>query len=133
MGVATDQITTLHDQQATRKAIIDSFNAIKSNTLINKGDPILIYFAGHGASTRSPPGWDSISSEVQFVVPFDYGLTIDGVTVSPLPDRTIGVLLDRIAEEKGDNIVSYQQSLRYLLTQLQDRNIRLLSLGFRLP
>lgn len=108
LGVLKSQITTLHEQQATREAIRSSIIAIESDNRIKNDDPILIFFAGHGATAAAPEGWDSAGSEIQLILPYDYELPAgDGTMVSGIPDRSIAVLLDRIANKKGDNIVCH--------------------------
>lgn len=108
MGVLSSHILTLRDQEATREAIITVLRNIGDHPNIGRGDPILIYFAGHGTTVAVPPGWESANSKVPVLVPYDYGSGVEGATVSGIPDRTIAILLDEIAETKGNNIVSLQ-------------------------
>lgn len=103
MGVLQNQIRVLHDHEATREAILDALKAITTNPQIGKDDRILIYYAGHGATAACPPRWNSTGSEIQLILPYDCDLK----TVSGIPDRTIAVLLNKIAKAKGDNIVSH--------------------------
>ena len=97
LNVPSDRICNLRDQQATRKGIIEALRDIAKNDLIQRGDPILIYYAGHGTSTRS--------GGMQMLVPQDYSKIIEGEKVHGIPDLTIRELVDDIAEEKGDSIV----------------------------
>jgi hypothetical protein len=116
LGVPTDQIACLHNSQATRTAIIQKLIKLQKDPRIQRDDPILIFFAGHGAETEAPSGWETDGSMVQMIIPYDFNAESDlidtkandeGNIVYAIPDRTVGVLLERIALEKGDNIVRY--------------------------
>lgn len=100
LNVPDNQITVLLDQAASRKAIINAFKVLKDNREIQPGDPILIFYAGHGAEI--PDGDADETRKIQSIVPYDY----DGTTIDPIPDKTIGSLLAQLHEAKGDNIVS---------------------------
>lgn len=106
LGVSQSQIMALHDEKATRKGILDALQEIETNPSIDKDDPILIYFAGHGVTAEAPPGWNSTGSKVQLIVPQD---SVEvGSDIEPLiPDRTIAALLNKISKTKGNNIVSH--------------------------
>ncbi|KAF8725308.1 Caspase domain, partial [Rhizoctonia solani] len=100
------QITTLFDEQATRAEIIRAFQNLATDAQINYNDPIVIYYAGHGAEIQPPPSrYDAHGPYVQSLVPQDAG-TKDPSTpgVPPIPDFTINSLLNKIAKSKGDNI-----------------------------
>ncbi|KAG8820400.1 hypothetical protein FRC17_010165, partial [Serendipita sp. 399] len=109
LGVPPANITTLLDEQATRSNIIKGFNKLAANPAINSGDLILIYFAGHGTEGPAPPGWNASRSKIQLIVPYDYHAKTlkhrQPAKVHGIPDRSIGVLLERIAKAKGNNIV----------------------------
>lgn len=107
IGVSKSQIVVLHDHNATRTAILNALEAIEINPLIREDDPILIYFAGHGDTAASPPGWNSTGSKIQLILPYDCDLKVGSDIVSGIPDRTIAALLNKIAKAKGDNIVSH--------------------------
>ena len=96
LNVPSHQICNLRDLQATRKGIIEALEGIAKSGNIQRGDPILIYYAGHGTSTEN--------KEIQMLVPQDY-CTIKGQEVPGIQDHEIGELVNDIAEEKGDNIV----------------------------
>jgi Caspase domain len=100
LTVPSSQITTRFDHQATRAAILQAFRGLADDDRINNGDPILIYYAGHGATEPTPDGWHAESSVIQMIIPQNYGKGVYGIR-----DRTIARLIDRIAEKKGDNIV----------------------------
>jgi hypothetical protein len=103
LKVEKSRITNLRDAQATRDQIISELKALTTNPYIRTGDPILIYYAGHGGETTPPAGWEAggADSKTQMLIPQNY----DGQTVQGIPDRTMSVLLERLAREKGDNIV----------------------------
>jgi hypothetical protein len=109
LRVPKDQITTLFDEQATRFAIIRAFQRLSEDPRINKGDPIFIFYAGHGSQQRTPREWNVPNEKIEVIIPYD--CTSDetpalGYVVPPIPDRTIGALIDEISRKKGDNIVS---------------------------
>ncbi|KAH9914990.1 uncharacterized protein B0H18DRAFT_1043597 [Fomitopsis serialis] len=77
LQVPTDHIRCLLDHSATRTAIIDQLLQMRDDPRIEPGDPILVYYAGHGGEAEPP-------STCQ--------------TVHSIPDRTLGALLARLAE-----------------------------------
>ena len=97
LKVPQDQIQMLLDESASRRAIIDAFEQLQNDERIKEGDPIFIYFAGHGSE---------ISPGMQAIVPQDY-CESPGKKVPAIPDRTIGALIAKIADNKGDNIVRF--------------------------
>lgn len=76
---------------------------MRLDSRIGSGDPILIYYAGHGGEAKPPSKW--AKSTIQTIIPHDFGTTVDGRTVPSIPDRTVGMLLGLLAETKGHNIV----------------------------
>ena len=110
LGVPSSHIRNLRDSEAKRAAIIDEIKAFSFNGDINIGDPILIYYAGHGGSANTPkgwPGWEVGSDrKIELLIPYDHSSPLkDGNHKHGIPDRTLGALLSHIASEKGDNIV----------------------------
>ncbi|KAG8740683.1 hypothetical protein FRC10_004061 [Ceratobasidium sp. 414] len=54
---------------------------------------------------EAPAGWITDNQKIQGLVPYDVKtLDVNGRLVEILPDRTIGSLLEDLAEQKGDNI-----------------------------
>lgn len=108
LRVPKDQISTLFDEKATRSAIIQAFRDLSEDGRINTGDPIFIFYAGHGSQKRPPRDWNEPNAKIEVIIPYD--CTSDKTPapgyVPPIPDRTIGALIDEIAKKKGDNIVS---------------------------
>ena len=107
LGVPSSQIRNLRNSEATRAAIIDGIEAFSLNDEIKMGDPILIYYAGHGGSADTPKGWEVGSTgKIELLIPCDqFSPLEDGNPKHGIPDRTLGILLSQLAIEKGDNIV----------------------------
>jgi len=105
MGVREDRIRRLHNHAATRDAILKAFKQLSVEETIRVGDPILIYYAGHGGQLPPPENWEVgvPGRKIQAICPYNYGE--EGIHV--IPDRTIGLLLDLICEQKGNNIVRF--------------------------
>ncbi|KIM41910.1 hypothetical protein M413DRAFT_410348 [Hebeloma cylindrosporum] len=100
LKVPQDQIQTLLNRAASRDAIIEGFKQLESGERIKEGDPIFIYFAGHGSEIPDPEGGPA---KMQAIVPQNY-CERPGDEVPAILDRTIGALLAKIADKKGDNI-----------------------------
>ncbi|KIJ46645.1 hypothetical protein M422DRAFT_164927, partial [Sphaerobolus stellatus SS14] len=115
-------LTLLLNEKATKANIINNLRALQINSQINCGDPILIFFAGHGAEANPPHEWES-KDKVQLILPYDYALeplqfkggqqrnkdltsiTRPGrVLRNVIADRVFGALLNDICRAKGDNI-----------------------------
>jgi hypothetical protein len=99
LGIPSSQISNLRDSEATRTAIINEIRAFSTNSYIKKGDPILIYHAGHGAGS---------TGKIELLVPYDYSRLEDDRDSDHhkdgIPDRTLGTLLEHLARKKGGNI-----------------------------
>lgn len=104
LSVPDSQITSLRNDHATRSAIIQAFRGLKDDARIENGNPILIYFAGHGGQATAPEGWPC-SGQVQMIIPYDCGCQFGGEIVHGIPDLTIAWHLKRLADQKGNNIV----------------------------
>ncbi|KAJ2919024.1 hypothetical protein MD484_g1468, partial [Candolleomyces efflorescens] len=96
LKVPKDRIVHLRDREATRCRIISAFEGLRDNDSIRKGDPILIYYAGHGGKALRPGDDDPAET----LIPVDY---VAG-EVAPIPDRTIAKLINGISNKRGDNI-----------------------------
>ncbi|KZV62932.1 hypothetical protein PENSPDRAFT_641580 [Peniophora sp. CONT] len=112
LHVPVNQIVNLRNTQATRSAILRELRALRTRASIRPDDPILIFYAGHGATAPAPPGWATGSQKISLLVPHDCLVDDEnGVHIQPIPDRTLGALLHELAEKtdgtgtaKGDNI-----------------------------
>ena len=92
----------LLNQSASRSSILSAFVRLRDDPGIKKGDPILIYYAGHGSEVI----FESEKGYTKALVPQDY--SDDPVhKIYPIPYSTIEALLTQISYEKGNNIVSY--------------------------
>jgi hypothetical protein len=107
LNIPKSRIRNLRDSKATRAGIISELTALETNPSIKSGDPILIYFAGHGGEAIVPVSWGAggADSMIQTLVPQDYLCKINGEEVCGIPDRTINLLITRLSRAKGNNIV----------------------------
>ena len=133
LGVDESRIISLIDKEATRAKIIEKFKFLSEAEAIQRGhDPIVIFFAGHGGDAPSPPGWEAggPGSRTQFLIAHDSSAG-KKARICGIPDRTVAALLNRIAERKGDNIVSFLASkIDFLLIHSADGYPRLLPFRF---
>ena len=104
LQVPRNQVSLLTDEAASRAGIISALEAFRSDDCIHQGDPIFIYYAGHGSSITSPDDWEcgSPDKKIQILVPQDYSPERG---IHGIPDHVLGWLIHRIAEKKGNNIV----------------------------
>jgi hypothetical protein len=70
---------------------------LRDDDRIEREDPILIYYAGHGGKALR----DDTEDTVETLIPVDYAPK----QVSPIPDRTIASLINGISNKRGNNIV----------------------------
>jgi hypothetical protein len=109
LGVPEKQITLLREKDATREEIIAAFQRFsEKGNGINKGDSIVIFYAGHGAQARPPKrllGTDGCPEYVELLVPYDYNKIPGNQENMGIPDYTLAALINAIARSKGDNIV----------------------------
>ncbi|KAG9310082.1 hypothetical protein JVU11DRAFT_9691 [Chiua virens] len=83
--------------------IINAFEDLRNDERIKNGDPLVIFYAGHGGELPAPTFWGSwglTERTIQCLLPRDYERSV----VHPIPDRTIGALIEDIAKTRGDNI-----------------------------
>ncbi|KAG6371111.1 hypothetical protein JVT61DRAFT_10653 [Boletus reticuloceps] len=110
LSVPRDHIITLYDSEATRGAIIAALQKLQKDERIKKGDPIVIFYAGHGGTLTPPSQWRLKKNQIQCLLPRDCERQTGDDPVpdeyAPIPDRTIGVLIKDMAKAKGDNIAS---------------------------
>ena len=96
-----DHIVTLYNEEATRDAMIKAFQALPKDERIKYGDAVVIFYAGHGSELPAPTTW-RLKGATQCLLSQDYDKDKE---IMPIPDRTVGVLIEDIAKAKGDNIV----------------------------
>ena len=84
---------------------------LSNKEIVKDEAAIIIYFAGHGASVPKPQewaDWATAEGHIEMMCPSDMNVKVDGKVVDGIPDRTLSVLLNRLSESKGDNIVRPQ-------------------------
>lgn len=110
MHAPSNRIQNLRNEKATRYNIRSSLENLATNRDINEGDPILVFYAGHGGEASAPVGWPSgkgRDGKIQMICPYDFVPLRDAPGEGQgIFDLSLAVLLDRIAKTKGDNIVS---------------------------
>ncbi|KAG6371110.1 hypothetical protein JVT61DRAFT_10652 [Boletus reticuloceps] len=97
LGVSEDHIYTLFDEEATRHAIINAFRKLQNDERIDRGDPIMIFYSGHGGEISPPRSW-GIERKIQCLLPQDCETAGANPPTdrAPIPDRTIETLDDYI-------------------------------------
>ncbi|KAH6901435.1 hypothetical protein BKA70DRAFT_688362 [Coprinopsis sp. MPI-PUGE-AT-0042] len=115
------RIRSLRNEKATRSTILHELTDLITNPYIEENDPILIYFAGHGNLACTPVEWtdwdhwaqapedigfrDQESQWIQCLAPHDSRQPDGkGGIIHGIPDRTLGTIMHRIANAKGNNI-----------------------------
>jgi hypothetical protein len=104
VGASPSNIISLRNEQATRAKIKSSLRAIATNENIRYGDPIVIFFAGHGSTAHPPPNWSTGGSLIQMLIPHDFDCTSTDDDAQGFFDLTSAALLSEIAKAKGNNI-----------------------------
>ncbi|KZV61918.1 hypothetical protein PENSPDRAFT_658546 [Peniophora sp. CONT] len=101
--VSADRIRFLTNKDATSANIIKSIESIGREKAIRRGDPILIYYAGHGSNIPKPNGWPTASPHIQCLAPHDARVE-NGIVEGVISDRAFGALLKKLADLKGNKI-----------------------------
>ena len=111
LSVPQDHIIILENESATRAAILENLLSLVNDPRIRPGDPIVIFYAGHGSEAAAPPGWEAggRKANIQVTMPYDVYCQSGGRVVDPIPDRTLDALLAAISQKKGSNIVSFRE------------------------
>jgi len=108
LNVSEDQIRLLLNSQATKQNIEDSFmEHLVNNAAIDKGDAIIIYFAGHGSSLVAPQDWfqeAKNTAEVQVICPYDHDTNTTQGRIAGISERSLHALIDDLSSTKGNNI-----------------------------
>jgi hypothetical protein len=113
--IRSSHFLCLADERATRNAIMNGFqHHLIENNNIERGDAILVFYAGHGSRAAAPKGWNADEKKVETICPYDERtFDCDGKEIFGIPDRTIGGLLRKLCSSKGDNIV--RMTCRFVL------------------
>ena len=119
-------VRTLTDESATREAILSSFrNHLIENPRIEKGDPIIFFFAGHGSRVEAPKEWETSDGKIETICPYDeWTQDRDGKEISGIPSMTINELFRTLAGEKGNNIVGPPFCLEQIDQRSTDCDLR---------
>ncbi|KAH7337586.1 caspase domain-containing protein [Rhizoctonia solani] len=108
LKVPPDHIINLRNESASRANIIKGFRDLRNDPRIKKGDPILVYFAGHGGSHQPSKQLQRAygPSKIQVIFPHDYRVQPPGATepINCIPDKTFSILLNNLSAAKGDNL-----------------------------
>ncbi len=106
LGVPEAQIKTLTDGEATRAAILDTFQSfLVDNPDIPRGSQLLFTYSGHGSQMRTADPLEMDGYD-ETILPHDARTTdaATGQRIYDIPDKTLGGLIDRLAAAKGDHI-----------------------------
>ncbi|KAH9923562.1 caspase domain-containing protein [Fomitopsis serialis] len=108
LHVPESRIVRLINVEATRARILDKFDKdLINNPLIHRGDPIVIFYAGHGDRRSAPLTWAAENNMIETICPHDERMPDEkGEIVNGIPDRTFDGLMRHLANEKGDNIIA---------------------------
>ncbi|KAL0567813.1 hypothetical protein V5O48_014183 [Marasmius crinis-equi] len=100
--VPVERIVNIRDQEATREKILSAIQNLAGNPVIGVSDPMVIYYAGHGAEVDSPLG---TARKIQMLIPHDFVANGSAVTQGQgIFDHTLSRLLSEIAKNKSDDI-----------------------------
>ncbi|KAJ3555586.1 hypothetical protein NP233_g12173 [Leucocoprinus birnbaumii] len=128
LQVPAERIINLRDTAATREAILQAFEDLRSLTSAHSssfdngrnGDiGIIVFFAGHGTRGMKPKEWEedwaTVGDYYEALCPSDMGLRRGSPStgavgweadeVPAIPDRIIAALINRLSETRGNNIV----------------------------
>ncbi|KZT66779.1 hypothetical protein DAEQUDRAFT_739795 [Daedalea quercina L-15889] len=108
LHIPNHHIHQLYNEKATRGTIIDAFHRhLIENRDIKRGDAMVIFYAGHGARQPAPEDWEAADNMVEVICPHDIAARdAKGAPIQGIPDRTFGGLMQRLAAEKGNNILA---------------------------
>ena len=109
LKVLPENIISLRDGEATRKGILDAFRTLETNSAATVDPCIIIYYAGHGARSPRPEEWKEYVTDTEWIeqlCPSDLGALVGSHVVEGIADRVICGLLNSLAAERGNNIVS---------------------------
>ncbi|KAJ7815605.1 caspase domain-containing protein [Mycena leptocephala] len=108
LGVPSNNIILLKNEQATRAAILDKF---KTHFTTNENIPpngkatMIFFFAGHGSRADAPGNMMASDEKVETICPHDERTyTRTNEYVHGIPDYILGWLLHELSQKKGKNI-----------------------------
>ncbi|KAK0474336.1 hypothetical protein EDD18DRAFT_1049388, partial [Armillaria luteobubalina] len=89
----------------SRRTIIRKLLSLATDTQIERGDNIIIFFSGHGTSYYYPENPHPFAFPIEALCPADRGKHDDlGAPIPDISDREINGILHRIARNKGHKI-----------------------------
>ena len=111
LGVPAENIVLLENTQATRKAILSTFQShfLNNPDIPDHGEATLIlFYAGHGSRIEEHGNLIAPDERVEALCPVDER-TMDenGEYVHAIPDYVLGWLLSELAAKKSPNIVCF--------------------------
>jgi len=108
LHVPDSRLVKLTNADATRANILETFDKhLINNPHIDRGDPIVILYAGHGNRMKAPLNWAAENDMIETICPHDEQTHDEKEKmVHGIPDRTFDGLMRRLAYEKGDNILA---------------------------
>ncbi|EKM80635.1 hypothetical protein AGABI1DRAFT_55618 [Agaricus bisporus var. burnettii JB137-S8] len=107
LNVPEDQICMLLNSRATKHTIEERFMShLTNNRSMEKGDAILIYFAGHSSVIPAPEGWFQSRGKdvVEVLCTYDYDTKATCGRNAGISDRSMRAMLFELSQFKGDNI-----------------------------
>lgn len=125
LNVPPANIRQLLNEKATRAGILAAFQGLALDEGITKDESaIVIFYAGHGASTSKPEGWkdwEAAGGQVEMLCPVDIVDGNESCKIDGIPDRTIAALLDKLSQAKGNNIVGVHDFRLSSITEVSFR------------
>ena len=100
------QINTLYNEEATYNGILSLFEVALSNTLVQKDDLVIFFYAGHGSRTPAPKSWSTEDGRIETICPYDIETKKGGKEIYGIPDFVVGTVMKNIADNRGANVVS---------------------------
>jgi len=105
LAVPADHVRVLNDADATRMAILSILYDLRDNAEIQRGDAIIIYYSGHGASYDVGEVFKNNFGSIEAICPVDRGAEdAQHGTIVDISDREINLFLTELSSKKGDNI-----------------------------
>ncbi|KIM78728.1 hypothetical protein PILCRDRAFT_583059 [Piloderma croceum F 1598] len=107
MSVPPNHIKKLLNGDATKDRIIEEIQSLYTHRDIDKdrGDAILIYYAGHGARGAAPDGWSTPDGQIEMICPVDMSPSDAAEPrITGIPDIVLNELISQLAVQKGNNI-----------------------------
>ncbi|KAG6847455.1 hypothetical protein H0H93_008018, partial [Arthromyces matolae] len=98
-GLTVKKITSLRNEKATRKAILEALEALLEEDL-RPEDLVHFYFAGHGSKAKAPAGWHTEDGKMEMLMAHDFDRNFTKGRGGIL-DLEVGDIFRRIDEKKG--------------------------------